>query len=276
MPHSSSGSSEVSSGDDIDDIDDGLHGVRTRLWDPARTPTPTPCAEPASGPAYSSPVKGTRAERKAQRLRKGVKKQKLTKSKIHAEKEALQEREREQTLEEILQLMKSKSVRFGELLAYIFNPESNKGMIHWHEFFVYKGSATQILDWWTSKKYSKVARQEVSNWAVMHVEHLVAKEARKVTQSKILQTLGKPIDEDLVMSFSFASLHDELEEDLAPVSIRIIKALATSRHAQSKHSVHRRERTKMVRTLLVLLSSHLIYYYLLGGDIGCSGLPWGI
>lgn len=148
-------------------------------------------------------------------------------------------------MDEILNLLASKGVRFGDLLSYVFNPDNGKGDLYYHEFFADNGAASQILDWWTSPKNSKSARTEVRNWAIDHVEKIMVREARKVTKSKLLQTAGKPIDESLVLSFSFSGIHETLTDSLAPVSMQLITSLATSQRV-SEHSDHRKERTKMV------------------------------
>lgn len=101
-----------------------------------------------------------------------------------------------------------------------------------------------------SSKYSPSTRDEILDWAVAYMETTVAREARRVTESRELQTSRKPVTGALVRSFSLSNMCQTLEEDLAPVSMQILTALATSRHA-SKHTDRRKERTKKVYNTLI-------------------------
>ena len=82
----------------------------------------------------------------------------------------------------------------------------------------------------------------------------VAHDARNVTQLKLLQTLGKVVDQDLVNYFSYTKIHDQLLET-APVAMRELKALATSPHTEDKHTERRQGQMKTVRSFLPLSSA---------------------
>lgn len=148
-------------------------------------------------------------------------------------------------LDEVLELLKAKNRRFGDLMEYVFDPQYSQGHVRWHEYLVNEGSTTKVLNWWMAQKSSTV-RQEVSAWAIEHVESIVASEAQAATKSGKLRTLGKIIDKEFVLSFDFARIHEDLEENLAPNAIRILTAFSTSREAH-KHTERRKSRTKMVR-----------------------------
>jgi hypothetical protein len=186
------------------------------------TPGPTSYAfeAPSSGPVLSSPIVGTQAERRAHRIRKGARKRTKTLQAGRALREAEVESRRELGFEAALDILRSKNIKFGDLMKFVFNPANGQGNIHWHEFFATRGDASQILTWWTSSDYSIFAREEVSEWAIDFVTKSVSKEVRKITKSKRFQTAGKTIDQNFVTSFSLSDIHDELETTMAPVGMR--------------------------------------------------------
>ena len=199
------------------------------------------------GPAWSTPVTGTKKEKQIIRRNKAIKKQKSTIAQQQEQASKLAARELAEDVEEVLDLLNQKGLRFGQFLKFIFNPENPQGNIRWHQFFAYTGEATEILNWWISSKNSETARNEVKEWAVKYVGCLVRDEAKTVTKLKILQTKDKIIDQDFIQAFSFSTLNKNLKES-APVSMHILERLSTSHHAEEKHTKRRRERTKMVNT----------------------------
>ena len=205
------------------------------------------------GPAWSTPVIGTKEEKKAILRKKAVKKQKMTIARRQEEAKMLAASELAEDVEEVLNFLDEKGLRFGQFLKFIFDPRNPKGNVRWHQFFAYPGEVTEILDWWVSSKNSDTARNEVKDWAVNYVSELVGNEARKVTKSKILQTRKKVVDQQFVQAFNFPKLNKELKE-VAPVGMRIIEKFGTSYHAEEKHTEKRKERTKMVCSTVNSLS----------------------
>ena len=212
------------------------------------TPSPTSYTveAPSSGPVRSSPIIGTQAERKAHRIRKGVRKRTQTLQARREQREADVKSQREAGIEAALDVLWSKNIKFGDLIKHIFNPANGQGNIHWHDFFATRGEASQILTWWTSSDYSISAREEILEWAIDFVAKAVSKEVQKITKSKRFQTAGKTIDQNFVTSFNLSDIYEELESTMAPVGMRILKSFATSQNAE-KHTAKRKERTKMVR-----------------------------
>ena len=212
---------------------------------------------PSSRPVRSSPIVSTQAERKAHRMRKGARKRAQTlqagSERRRELREAEEKSQREAGIEAALDILRSKKIKFGDLMKHVFDPANGQGNIHWHEFFATRGEASQILTWWTSSDYSFSAREEVSQWAIDFVAKSVSKEVRKITRSKRFQTAGKTIDQDFVKSFNLSDIHDELENTTAPVGMRILKSFATSQNVE-KHTAKRKERTKMVRYNFMKLS----------------------
>ncbi|KAF8189330.1 hypothetical protein BJ912DRAFT_967209 [Pholiota molesta] len=204
---------------------------------------------PSSGPCMSSPIIAKDPkERKAHRIRKGRKAREIT----LAMKQQEQKVERERKLDKILEQMDEGGLLLWDLMEYAFNPDNKQGTLRWHGFFVNRGNATQVLDWWTSSKNAAEARYEVTQWARNHISGIIAREAAFTTKSKELQTRGQVIDEDFVTSFNFVKLHDWLStEEVAPVSMQMFRAFATSRRV-NEHSERRKEKTQIVVTSAAL------------------------
>ena len=214
--------------------------------------TPNQTGDSTPGPYLSSIIRGTRQERGAHRRRKGYKKQRetLARQRQEADKEA--ERQRKKDLDEVLNCLRSKGLRFLDLMEYVFDYSNGRGDIRWHDFFVHEGVATRILNLWASSRNAQAAREEVEDWAIEYIARTVAREARTVTKSKELQTLGKKIDQKIITSFSFSAMHDLLQDEMAPVAMTIFTAFSTSRNAH-KHSEHRQKRTSVVSQLVLTL-----------------------
>jgi hypothetical protein len=198
-------------------------------------------------PDYSSPVVARDpAEREAHRRRKGRRRYQREVERLAEERKAEEDEKRNELFEKVLHDIKVSGVRFGDLMEYVFNPQNGKGQIHWHQFFAKDGQASTLLNWWASSAYSQSAQSEIRNWAVNFVAKVVSKEAHTVTKRKELQTMGHIINSDFVSSFSFTKIYEKLSMSLAPVSIQILNALATSPRALTRHTARRKERTKMV------------------------------
>lgn len=213
---------------------------------PATPTTPIHSEEATPGPYLSSIIRGTRQERGAHRRRKGYKKQRetLAQQRQEADKEA--QNRRKNDLDEVLECLRLKGLRFLDLMEYVFDYSNGRGDIRWHDFFVHEGVATRILNLWASSRNAQAAREEVDEWAIEYISHAVAREARTVTKSKKLQTLGKKINQKIITSFSFTDMHDLLQEEMAPVAMTIFRAFSTSRHAHTKHTELRKEKTSVV------------------------------
>jgi hypothetical protein len=127
----------------------------------------------------------------------------------------------------------------------VSNPANKHGAVRFQEFFQHKEEATQVLDWWIASQNADPARNEVREWAISYVAKIVAREARSVTKSKLLQTVGRTVNQEFVETFSLANLHDTLQES-ASTAMKVLGAFTTSHLAEKKHSVARHARTKAV------------------------------
>jgi len=187
--------------------------------------------------SWTSPVVGSRDERAAKIKAKEARYRKQAK-----------ETELQGKVEEVLDLMKARDVRLGQFLASIFNPVYKRGKLRHNQFFQFEGEISQILNWWVA---SQSAADEVTVWAVNHVADLLAREAKVVTSSKILQTRDRVVDHKMVESFNLRSLQEELQ-DIAPVGLRMLSAMSTSPRAHREHTDRRKDRTEMASTYSVI------------------------
>lgn len=221
---------------DSDDNDAGLRDLDDDSDASDDMPLPPPTF-PSSDFIYSSPLVGTKQqikqkkEEKRRRQRAKVEEGKRADSQVH--------------LLEVLNILEKKNLRFGQLLEFVFNPVHGQGSIRWHQFFAKKDEVRQILDFWVSAQNSEPARDIVHNWALDYLAGQVAREARSATKSKILQTRDVHLDREFVSSFSLSKIN-ELLLIKTPVTMRMLEAFSTSRHAEKKHSARRKERTMTV------------------------------
>lgn len=179
----------------------------------------------------SSPIVGTREQKKA--IRRNKKNRRL------AEACSDSGRARRLIFDSALKQLSDNNLTFGDLMEYVFDPLMGQGSVRWGQFFVKPGRATQILNWWVSSKNSRSARSEVAGWAYDYTAGAVSDEARQVTKSKKLQTMGKAFDEQLVMSFSFDWCQDLLENTLAPVAMSVFRAFSDSGRERKEKRVHK-------------------------------------
>ncbi|GLB34361.1 hypothetical protein LshimejAT787_0112450 [Lyophyllum shimeji] len=204
-------------------------------------PLPASCE---SASVQGSPLQYCSERKRSRRKRKGEGRPlTATLAKSQAARATVVAQQKKAACDEVLQVMRSKGLRFNDLMEHVFDPSRQQGGVRWHEFFVFHGSATKILDWWTSSKNSKPAREEVKNWAVQFVSKIISSEARTVTHSKELQTMGKTIDESFITAFDFTCILDKLQ-DMASVSIQMLTSFATSPRSK-KHTPQRKARTAL-------------------------------
>jgi hypothetical protein len=145
-------------------------------------------------------------------------------------------------LDEVLDLLHIKGLQFWDLLEYVFNPANGMGAIRFNEFFAKKHRVTKGLDWWLSpENRCRTAKDEVREWITAYAVAKMSNEARAVTRSKKLQTMGQTIDSQAVKSFDFDKICAMLQgPSFAPFSMRLLKAFTTSRHVK-KHRQNRRQ-----------------------------------
>ena len=157
-------------------------------------------------PSNEQPFVRNPAEKARKQREKSARKQKAKTD--ASQKELLvdaQEREQRDLLE-VHEFLRSKGLYFGQYLKFISNPKTKQGNIWWQEFFQHRGEAMQILNWWVSLQNSDTGRDEVVEWAVHFTASQVACDTCNITQLKLVQMLGKVVDQDLDNSFSFTKI----------------------------------------------------------------------
>ncbi|KAJ7660439.1 hypothetical protein B0H17DRAFT_1260445 [Mycena rosella] len=207
---------------------------------PGSSPIPTSPLQPSSpaipsalpplssdGLIPTSPLVGTREERKVHAIQKGHRRRLETLANNKSAETESSEANKVEVFEEILEKLSSHGLSFGQLMLYVFDPVYKKGLVRWEGFFKHEGMATTILNLWTSNKNSPTARAEVGTWAEDYVAETMREEGRDITESKMLQAGSTSIDHKYVTSFSILGMGTYLH-DAACVSMKMLAALATS------------------------------------------------
>ncbi|EAU91991.2 hypothetical protein CC1G_05978 [Coprinopsis cinerea okayama7 len=223
---------------------------------PSQPATPVKPKEPqpiesSSGPVWSSPITGNREQRREKRFQKNQRR----KAQQQREQKQARQRAREETVHTLIVqamgFLKGKGVGLKDILGYIFDPAQGQRALRWKEYFAVPGTASQLLGWFASSEYPDSVRQEVHQWAVTYISSLIAKEARQITESGVLNSTRHPVTAQSVASFDFGAWYEDLAYETAPTAMAMFKAFATSRHV-STHSESRRARTRMVVTSVAL------------------------
>jgi hypothetical protein len=120
---------------------------------------------PSSGPRRSSPVTGNAEERKAKCARKAQNKRRKTFQKSKDSKNSEEDHQQKAALDEVLDLLHAKGLKFWDLLEYVFNPANGMGTIRFNEFFIKKHCTTKVLEWWLSpENRCRGAKDELREW----------------------------------------------------------------------------------------------------------------
>ncbi|KAK6975033.1 hypothetical protein R3P38DRAFT_2463089, partial [Favolaschia claudopus] len=177
----------------------------------------------SDGLIYTSPIIGTREEKKAKAYAKGQRKRAETLAAVAAEKKT-----QEQVFDEVLAQLDADGLNLGELMLYVFDPANKQGQTRWNGFFRRPGSASRVLDLWMHRGNSQTARNEVREWAVNFVAEQTRMEAQAITKSKDLFT-PDAVDAAYVDGFSMrsTSMYDFLQQHAA-TALRVLEAFSTS------------------------------------------------
>ncbi|KAJ6517845.1 hypothetical protein DFH09DRAFT_1428362 [Mycena vulgaris] len=229
---------------------------------PAAASVPTPLLPLSLGPSAlpplssdgimpTSPIVGTKEERKASARAKGARKRTATMAAQQATREADAEEDKLAIFDVILETLDKHGLTFGQLMLYIFDPVYKQGATRWEGFFQERGLARRILDLWVSKKNSATAREEVGTWAEDYVAAEMQAEGRKVTASRFLQRAGTVVDHTYITSFTMPGVGAFLQ-NTARVSMKMASALATSSRTIHKNLAARSKKRFTIVTSAVL------------------------
>ncbi|KAJ7267076.1 hypothetical protein C8J57DRAFT_1181731 [Mycena rebaudengoi] len=175
----------------------------------------------------SSPIVGTRAQRKAKTRAKGQNKRAVTLANNKVIAKEASEDSKVAVFEEIHMMLKDNGLTFGQLMLYVFDPIHKQAATRWDGFFKEQGLATKILNFWVSKTNSQTARDEVGAWAEGYIEEIVCDEGENITASKVLQTGHEAVTNDYVTGFTMLTMGAHIQE-AGRVAMRMLTVFATS------------------------------------------------
>lgn len=203
---------------------------------------------PSSGPVRSSPIRGSPTTVRQIRRRKSQKKRQETLQNAQRQIKEQEGATRRAALDDVIIYLHSKDLKLWDLLEYIFNPVYQQGTIRHNDFFIIKGRSKQILEWWLSPhNRSGTAKAEVREWVEEYAVRKASHEARVVTASKKLQTMGSNLDGGTVKDFDLTTINEGFRNHSsgAPFTLRILESFSTSRHVKT-HTESRKKKTNMV------------------------------
>lgn len=188
----------------------------------------------SDGLIATSPIVGNRTQRTAKAQKKGGKKraativQKRETEEATAQQHTLDaEKAKQKALDDVLALLTSKGLSWGDLMTHVFDPTFMQGAHRWDGFFKSHGSASRILDHWISLQNSTTARIEVHEWAVNHIAQTINAEAKAINEEGFLRSEKKELKVQNILGFSMMGLQTRLRET-AGVAMRMFDAFATS------------------------------------------------
>ncbi|KAJ7735443.1 hypothetical protein B0H14DRAFT_3613658 [Mycena olivaceomarginata] len=189
---------------------------------PGSSPIPTSPVHPShsedlrDGLIYTSPVVGTKEQKKAKKREKGRKSEK----KLWPISSLLQRRPPRNVKPPFSKKFWRHCPRMAchsaQLMLYVFDPVYKQGVVRWNGFFKHQGLATQVLNLWVSNQNSPSARQEVGTWAEDYVAEAMRDEAQGITESKNCRQ--QILQSTTIIYFQTA----------ARISMKVLAAFATS------------------------------------------------
>lgn len=184
--------------------------------------------------ACSSPVTGTRRERALKSRAKGLKKRAVTVAKQEAAEEETEQQwtaqaaiAKSKALGEVLTLLTTKGLSWGDLMTHVFNPRFMQGAHQWEGFMKSEGSVTRILKHWVSPQYSVTTRNEVRQWAEDVVAKTISKDEKAVNNDGFLCSHKQDLSSKTILDFSMSTLHEKLTR-MAQVVMCMFATFATS------------------------------------------------
>ncbi|KAJ8089939.1 hypothetical protein PM082_018517 [Marasmius tenuissimus] len=133
-----------------------------------------------------------------------------------------------QYLQEAVARLNRDGYTFGDMIMHFLDPESSEGRIWWHQFLIVPGRLEQILAWFDSGEYPLSIRQILREWAVQKVCNMLGQQASNVTNSNLLKTHNRIIDEEFIVSFNLKDYYGILKKGGGDLIIRVFEAVARS------------------------------------------------
>ncbi|KAG8982853.1 hypothetical protein FRB90_006505 [Tulasnella sp. 427] len=195
--------------------------------------------------------------------------------KLDMERQAKEQEERQEALKEREDAMNSvahlfsQSLTLGDFLSWVFPTDerlegtNEPGLVgerslgvsaewRWTQFF--RGpNLRRLLNFWSSARSPMTVRKTMDDFAVQRVIDLVQKEAKSVTESKMLWSQKAEVNEEFVLGFNYQNIHEKLTKELAPVSMQLIHQMATSRRQEKDGISAQRAERKLHRQCISVL-----------------------
>lgn len=163
----------------------------------------------SSGPVPTSPITGTKAQRKASEFRKASVKR----------KETISLRKPISPFNNVYEAFESPSKPFSTFLRHAFtSDEISATQFREHHLLEDKDTISKLLDHLTSNESPEAVRNAAQDWAQRNVALRVREEAEAVTKSSWLQVAD--LTEDAIKSFDIVSMYTRLKLSMAPVAIQ--------------------------------------------------------
>ncbi|KAK7036586.1 hypothetical protein VNI00_011519 [Paramarasmius palmivorus] len=230
--------------------------MQTLIGSMIRPPTTRPVQQPLppSSPVaksevlqFSSPVRGSKEEKKKIRRNKGQRKRHFqhlarTSASPTVADGADIVHPHASVFNPFIARLAQKGIPVSEFFFYVLDPIYGQGTVRWHGFLRSGANVTRTMDILSKLK---AVRERVAAWAFTYTEKVIKKEAQTVTKLGTVQSHKKPLDQEFFNGFKFATMKDRLSS-LLPITYRMISALATNPKYQKKYSEKRREKKSNV------------------------------
>lgn len=194
----------------------------------------------------STPLRGTKEERRVQKMQKTVKHRVTRESDALAEKtakiaekeELLLERKRakdravDAAIENTLEFMKGQGLAFGNMLARISEPQSVWRRERYERLFSSPTRIRAILDAWTAPQNPPSFLETIDTWVMEYVCRKATQESNEATISGVLLSHRKDVDEEFATKESLAQLYKRITT-LCPRMYRILTAFCMPPRQQS-------------------------------------------
>ncbi|KAK7678924.1 hypothetical protein QCA50_018064 [Cerrena zonata] len=248
-----------------------------------------PCSPQSSPVIASSPIVGTKEEKKAIRRKKGLKARKLTQAESKAKRDQVNQEakkkrvcEREDALlhsqfiiatkeaaqkahsrsepaevfEKILVELKDHGLGWSDLVLYVSGTRVDQKKERYLGFFARGDLVRRILDLWVSSHNSPTGRQLVHDWALSYIGKCVSQEGETVKKNVLLQSQKHPITQEFAQDFDLRSIYTSIKS-LCPTVSAILSAFSTTtRQMKTLIPVSvMRNNNRIGSALLILLES---------------------
>jgi hypothetical protein len=224
-----------------------------------------------SGPTGDiSPVRGTKEEQKAKRMKisqgkraqtMAIKREKqaeevalaAAQAEVIAEQARTLTDEVQKELQGLLESLREKGITLQHLMNFIFNPKYSQGVVRWDEFLSKEGAVEELLNFLVHT--NKMTTDRMYEWAISYIGGRMKDEMHRMTKAGILQTTVAALTggtKQIEATLNLTSLYNKFKES-ASTSVRLLTALTTSARSARELSEKRQKAQQTVLHLVYLL-----------------------